>query len=233
MPKFCPQCGSQISDDSAFCANCGTKFEEVASINNASYEAQPVDSYSVDQGAIYEAPNKSAKRNKIIGIAAVAIVLIVVIGIVISLFTGGYKGAVKAYMKAIETCDYDDIEDAMPEVMIDAMLEEYDGDKDKVEKLWKSEWDEVSSVDYDIVDSEKFNKDQLDGLKKYLEGAFEDSVDEKIKVSKAYEVKTKVKFESKDGDEEADTFYFIVAKVNGDWGVIFTDESSMIDEFDD
>ena len=218
MPKFCPQCGSQISDDSAFCANCGTRIAEPASINNTPYETQPLsaDSYSVDQwvsfesnaGNGYEIPKNNSKRNKIIGISAVGIVLIAVIAIVFSLIFGGYKGAVRRYMNTSKEYIYC----RLPKV---------------VSKNIK--------VKYDILKSEKYNKDELDELEEHLEDQYKDVVDEKIKVSKAYEVKVNVKTTVKTDDDKdkSQKIYLTVAKVNGDWTVVKDSTVSQINDDDD
>lgn len=311
MPKFCTQCGSQLSDDALFCNACGTKVadaeektventpisqevnesaqtetaketEEATTENSTPdttaadeetevtaepesaevektpdtatenennnsnvQEATPLDkgiAFAKDKmGDKYEAFKTSPNRDKYIGFAAIGIVLIVVICVVLSIiFGGGYKSAVKSYMKARTEGGFDNFVDATPEIILEAIIEqEYDGDEDKMEDDYNDSLKQLSSlitdVDYDILDSEKFDSDQLEGLEDSLQDEYEDYVDDKIKVSKAYEVKVKITAKIKgadDDDANSEKQYLIVAKVNGDWGVVDESSKSTIDDYE-
>lgn len=219
MPKFCSQCGSQISDDSTFCANCGNRMDDAV---NTTETVSTNDAPSADSsfnkgvalakgkiGAGIEKFKTNPKRDKYIGFAAVVIVAIVVLCVLYSLIFGGYKGAVREYMNAKE-----------------------DG-----YNLYKPDFlSYKADIDYDIIDSEKFDEDELDGLQEYLENIYKNKVDKDIKVSKAYEVEVKVKTTIKtDGDKDTDkdTRYLIVAKVNGDWAVVDESSKSQIKKYND
>ena len=93
-------------------------------------------------------------------------------------------------------------------------------------------FEDVKSIDYDILDAEKFDSDQLDGLEDDLQDEYEEYVDDEIKVSKAYEVKVKITTKIKGEDAKKEKTYFIVAKVNGDWGVISSSGSSKIKDYE-
>lgn len=306
MPKFCTQCGSQLSEDAAFCTSCGAKVadtekttventpiaeevnepaveevketeetanenqttepisevaeekavtetapesaEENAVIAETPEAQQPTgDSTPLDKGIAfakdkvgdkYEAFKTSPNRDKYIGFAAIGIVAIVVICVVLSLLLGGgYKSAIKDYMKFYESGDFDDYVDATPDIIYEAQLEGYcDGDEDELEELMEdslsSLFDEIKSIDYDILNTEKFNSDQLEGLEEDLQDEYEDYVDDDIKVSKAYEVKVKTTTKIKGEDAQKERVYLIVAKVNGDWGVIDQSSSSSIEDYE-
>lgn len=178
-------------------------------------------------GDKYEAFKTSPNRDKYIGFAAIGIVAIVVICVVLSLiFGGGYKSPIKNYFNFIESGDFDDYIDATPDIIYEAMLDNFDDDEDEmiemIEDMYSSLLDDVKikSIDYDIKDSEKFNSDQLEELEDEIQDQYEDYVDDDIKVSKAYEVEVKVKTKIKGEDSKTERLYIIVAKVNGDWGVI-------------
>lgn len=304
MPKFCTQCGSQMSEDAAFCTSCGAKVadtekttventpiaeevkepaveavketEEKANENEATdteaIDAEPVneaeetaettpeaanqntieqqtagDATALDKGIAfakdkvgdkYEAFKTSPNRDKYIGFAAIGVVAIVVICVILSLLLGGgYKSAIKDYMKFYESGDFDDYVDATPDIIYEAQLEGYcDGDEDEMEELMEdslsSLLDEIKSIDYDILNTEKFNSDQLEGLEEDLQDEYEDYVDDEINVSKAYEVKVKTTTKIKGEDAQKERVYLIVAKVNGDWGVIDQSSSSSIEDYE-
>ena len=315
MPKFCTQCGSQLSDDALYCNSCGAKVEQTeepaaentptvqevtaAQTENESLEttndnevsdktaegSEPAsasvsepegtnetdnvsepennatnsqelsdtqqskeDTTPLDKGIAfakdkigdgYEKFKVSPNRDKYIGFAAIGIVLIVVIAVLISIiFGGGYKSTANSYLKLLTEGGYDNLKDCTPDIIYDAVVEnKYDGDEDEMEEDFDEPLiDELTSfvdIDYEILDSEKFDSDQLDGLEDSLRDEYGEYVDEKIKVSKAYEVKAKISAE-RNGDKETERIYFIVAKVNGDWGITDFDPNtkSSIDDYD-
>lgn len=219
---------------------------ETTEVSQPAADATPLDKgiafAKYKMGDKYEAFKTNPNRDKYIGFTAIGIVLIVVICVVLSLiFSGGYKGAVKSYMKASTEGGYDNFVDATPDIILEAMIEkDYDGDEDEMEEDYDDSWKQLSSlisdVDYDILDSEKFDSDQLEGLEDSLQDKYEKYVDDKIEVSKAYEVKVKITAKIKgadDDDAKSDKQYLIVAKVNGDWGVVEESSKSIIDDYED
>lgn len=218
--------------------------EETPAVQQPTEDSTPLDkgiAFAKDKvGDKYEAFKTSPNRDKYIGFAAIGVVAIVVICVVLSLVLGGgYKGAVKAYMKSNTEGGYDNYVDTLPDIIHEAIIEsEYDGDEDEMEEDYDDEWKQISGliadIDYDILDAEKFDKDQLDGLEESLQDKYEEYVDDDIKVSKAYEVKVKITAELKtdDDNKKSSKQYLIVAKVNGDWGVVDESSSSMIDDYE-
>ena len=257
---FCTTCGAKITDAEKPTAENAPITEEVnepvqtevseeATDNviadtpeepQPTAEETPLDkglAFAKDKvGETYEAFRKSPNRDKYIGFAAIGIVVIVVLCVVLSLiFGGGYKGAVKDYMKFVSEGEYDNFVDATPDIIVEAVLEkEYDGDEDDMEDaLDKFEWASlITKFDYEILDAEKFDSDQLDGLEEYLQDEYEKYVDDDIKVSKAYEVKVKTTSKIKGYGKETERQYLIVAKVNGDWGVVDSSSNSQIDDYE-
>lgn len=305
MPKFCTQCGSQMSEDAAFCTSCGAKVadtekttventpiseevnetaveteaaketeEKVNEIATAESAAETTDAEAVTEpapeaanentvtqapgaqqpagdattidkgiafakdkvGDKYEAFKTSPNRDKYIGFAAIGVVVIVVICVILSLVLGGgYKSAVKDYMSFAESGDFDDYVDATPKIIYEAQLEGYyDGDEDEMEEAMENSLssflDEIRSIDYDILDTEKYDSDQLEDLEEDIQDEYEDYIDDDIKVSKAYEVKVKTTTKIKGEDAQKERIYLIVAKVNGDWGVVDQSSSSYLDD---
>ena len=61
---FCPNCGNQIPEGSAFCGNCGTKVEAPAAPQPApqpAYEAPQQPAYQAVQEPVYVAPQQSVQ----------------------------------------------------------------------------------------------------------------------------------------------------------------------------
>ena len=177
----------------------------------------------------YEKFKTSPNRDKYIGFSAIGIVIIVVICLLVSIFFGGgYKSAVKDYMNAVKGDNFSAYVDATPKIIYQAILErDYNGDKSDMKKSFKKSEGNMSSaiddIDYDILDVDKLDSDDVDELEDNLRSQYELYVDEKIKVSKAYEIDVRVIAELEDDFDVEETRIkqtLIVAKVNGDWGVI-------------
>lgn len=177
----------------------------------------------------YEKFKTSPNRDKYIGFSAIGIVIIVVICLLVSIFFGGgYKSAVKDYMNAVKGDNFSAYVDATPKIIYQAILErDYNGDKSDMKKSFKKSEGNISSaiddIDYDILDVDKLDSDDVDELEDNLRSQYELYVDEKIKVSKAYEIDVRVIAELEDDFDVEETRIkqtLIVAKVNGDWGVI-------------
>ncbi len=174
----------------------------------------------------YDKFKTSPNRDKYIGFSAIGIVFIVIICLLASVFSGGgYKSAVKDYMSAVENGDFDDYADSLPKIIYKSILKnQYNGDKIDMKNDFKEQEGNLSSViddiDYDILDVDKIDPDDVE---ESLREQYELYVDKKIKVSKAYQVDVKIIAELDDdfADEKNRVRQtLIVAKVNGDWGVI-------------
>ena len=187
----------------------------------------------------YEKFKTSPNRDKYIGFSAIGIVIIVIICLLVSIFFGGgYKSAVKDYMNAVKGDDFGDYVDATPKIIYKAILErDYSGDKDDMEDDFEDYEDELSSyitgIKYDILDVDKLDSNDVDELENNLKDQYELYVDDKIKVSKAYTVNIRIIAELEDdyGNKKSRSKQnLIVAKVNGDWGVI-NDSVSLLNLF--
>ncbi len=177
-------------------------------------------------GDSYDKFKTSPNRDKYIGFSAIGIVLIVIICLLASVFSGGgYKNAVKDYMSAVENGDFDDYADSLPKIIYKSVLKnQYDGDKADMKNDFEEQQGDLSSViddiDYDILDVDKIDADDVE---ESLREQYEVYVDKKIKVSKAYQVDVKIIAELDDDFDDTENRIrqtLIVAKVNGDWGVI-------------
>ena len=173
------------------------------------------------------------KNNKsLVYIAAGAVAALLFLLLVALMFGGGYKSAVKKYVKAAadkhggktmysltlpksviktlkEDDDYDDKVDSYNE-MIEDMIDDLD-DKETLPKFDK------------ITRKEKLKSSDLKHAEKYFEKMIDqyDADDDDVKVTKGYEVRVKTKHKDEDGDIERDKTTLCVVKVRGEgWKII-------------
>lgn len=203
MSKFCMQCGKEIEDDANICSFCG---------------ASQAGSVSAEGGLDV---NKNSNKAVAVLIAAVAVVLVILIVLFNLLFGGGYKQPVDNMMKAIETGKGKYLYKTMPEFLIEYRYEDekkseiYDDLDDSLEfiiDMLESEYGDDIKISYKIKDKEKIDKDDLEDL----EDSIKDRYDEKVRVSKGYELKIKMKIKG-DDDKDEDTTTIKVYKIDGDW----------------
>lgn len=202
MSKFCMQCGKEIEDSANICAFCGA---------------------SQGGGVNFDGSGAVKNKNKAIAvlIAAVAVILVIIIVLVNLLSGGGYKKPIDNMMKAMETGKGKYLYKTMPEFLIEY---EYEDEKksdiyDELDEIMESitdalegEYGDDIKISYKIKDKEKIEKDDLEDL----EDSIKDEYDEKVKVSKGYELKIKMKIKG-DDDKEEETATINVYKIDGDW----------------
>lgn len=223
MAKFCNYCGTQLSDDAAFCPNCGS------SIASAAPETpQPVQSASVQEAA---APSSSAasssavttteggvNKNLIIGICGAVAAVIVLFFIVSSIVSGfGYKGPIKKYIAAINKEDGKKYMKAIPEFVSEAAdkdeddWEEYLGDLKDFFDVGKD-----PKLSYDIVDKIEISEDDLEKYEDSINEDYKDELDDDVEVSAGYEVLLKMTVKGSKRSKK-DFSNIVVLKIDGDW----------------
>lgn len=113
---FCPNCGENLPDDSKFCGSCGANLEEFASVTETEEKDNPPVATQTESESVQPKPEsvqlkpesvqpkpvqikKSYDKKIIAGIAAAAVVLVVVavLGIKVILSFSGGKGNTYAY----------------------------------------------------------------------------------------------------------------------------------------
>lgn len=93
---FCPNCGTQLPDDSKFCSSCGGKLTDVTTPVEVEVEQPQVDAVPVQSGTehAFVKPQKKFNIKKIAVVAIAAVVIIAaVVGIGKLLSSGGSKNA--------------------------------------------------------------------------------------------------------------------------------------------
>lgn len=92
MPKFCRNCGNQLSDDAVFCSVCGTRLNTIAPPVQPQHSSQiPYNHQPGTNFYAYGQPQKKKGYRWIILIAAVSVVLIAVVIVALFVFPGFLK----------------------------------------------------------------------------------------------------------------------------------------------
>lgn len=160
---FCGACGAKNPDGAAFCQSCGAPLREMQA------EAVP-------QGGSAADSIQSSQRNKMIGIAAVAVAAIVVVFLAVNLLGGrGYESTVTKFLDASLDGDAETIISLLPDEMVDQALEElgyHPSDRDQaVEELnaalqsaagsLKEALGDNLKVSYNVVSAEDLSASKL------------------------------------------------------------------------
>ncbi len=256
MSKFCTSCGAQLADDATFCTSCGAqqaaKPQQSAAANSTANAAsdfaqaagnlahsaadsvkQTFDGVSFD--SVKDAMSvdniknvgKTKDKNTIIGLCAIAVVLVLLIILFANLFGGhAYEKPIENLLKAIEKTDGKAYAEAFPDYINESaedMLDFYD-EYDDVEEYYEEELlkdmlDELEDeygdkikLSYKIKDKDKLSDKKL----KNLEDDIEDYYDEEVDVTNGYELKIELKVKGKD-DDDKETARLNVYKIDGKW----------------
>lgn len=160
---FCGACGAKNPDGAAFCQSCGVPLREMQA------EAVP-------QGGSAADSIQSSQRNKMIGIAAVAVAAIVVVFLAFNLLGGrSYESTVTKFLDASLDGDAETIISLLPDEMVDQALEElgyHPSDRDEaVEELnaalqsaagsLKEALGDNLKVSYNVVSAEDLSASKL------------------------------------------------------------------------
>lgn len=160
---FCGACGAKNPDGAAFCQSCGAPLREMQA------EAVP-------QGGSAADSIQSSQRNKMIGIAAVAVAAIVVVFLAFNLLGGrSYESTVTKFLDATLDGDAETIISLLPDKMVDQALEElgyHPSDRDQaVEELdaalqsaagsLKEALGDNLKVSYNVVSAEDLSASKL------------------------------------------------------------------------
>ncbi|MFA5658303.1 MAG: zinc ribbon domain-containing protein [Oscillospiraceae bacterium] len=214
MAKFCTSCGSQVPEEASNCPNCGAPTGSTAPASPAAPSA-PTATYAAPAPEGVSA--KPAKGNipTYIGIGVVAVIAIIVIALIASLFGGGYKKPIDNMIKGIEKQDADKFLSAYPEFLADQMDSYIDDDAmEEMYDMLEDEYGKNIKISYKVTDKDKLDKGDLEDY----EDEIDDNYDEKVKVTAGYELEVEMKIKGKD-DEDEDENDFVILKIDGDWCV--------------
>lgn len=205
MSKYCMKCGKQIEEKDLHCPYCGAVQENNFEVKDLSSQKE----------------NK--QKDVLVPIVAVCAVILVVIIVVLNLFVfnKGYESPIESLFDAIESEDVDDLEDALPDYLIDS--DDYDDDSGQsmlkmlsasVEMIYGDDFD----ISYKVLDKKSIEKDELKDLEKSIKKEY----NEKADVDKGYKVKIQAIIEGDKTSNKNETTINIY-KIDGKWCI--TDSS--------
>lgn len=219
---FCKECGTENVNEAIFCKKCGTKIGGMdSSGNNNRSGIRPVKPpVHIDQHG--ETRRTGHNVNKIIGMLAVAVVVIVVAIVGLNLFGGrGYKSVIKKYVSASVNLDVKGFLELLPEKVIDRAMEEGDMDREEMEEMisemissLKTHLDRLDAddlqVSYEIASLKDTEGEKLQDIKEEYEEELG------LKVNAAKEVYLNLTIEYSDQEQEVPLFLDLV-KINRSW----------------
>lgn len=206
MSKFCENCGAEMADDEVVCKNCGPQEEKKEEVK--------VEIPNETEEVINNTETKASKLldTKMIAIiGGVAAIAVIILSIIFSIATGGWKKPIDNYFKGMQKANAKVYLKAFPEFldMDDTVDEDY---MEKMLDNLEDEYGEKIKISYKITKKEKIKKDELSKVQEYIEKKY----DEKVKVKAGYELKVKATVKGKD-DEDTDTKKMYVYKIDGKW----------------
>lgn len=226
MAGFCGNCGFKLNDGDMVCGNCGTP---VAGIPNENPEI-PNPNSNPNPGQAPSAVSFNAKNsNKIIllGIAAVAVIFVLIAGLVAVNFISqntGYKGTVKKMVKALQNEDLDTLEEVASSVSKEIYSDTYYGDFDEfVEGMLDDVLDKyedavgnIEKIGYTIEDVGEISERRIKNMKENLEDSYNIDVDD-IDDIRILELRITVTGSRRSANFTPESLYLI--KEDGSWKI--------------
>ena len=214
MSQFCRNCGTEIPDNASFCPNCGTQ-----AVQNANAQPQSPTTQAFRQG---RQPGTGIK-NKTVGLLAGIGALVLVAVIIIALAGGGgsgYKSAVNAFFKAMESGKTERVIACLPPLLRYDF--EYYTYKD-MDDFIKS----IKSIKYKITYTKRLDKDEIEDLEyiyRYYDMKVDDAylvrVDTKLRLNLSKLDRDLREYYEYMGNEIDDSFEMIALKTKGKWYVL-------------
>ena len=208
---FCGNCGAQMPDGTVYCPECGAKQNvATANVSNGSPVNDMVNKV------------KSMDKNRLIGIGAVAVVVIILLFVI---FGGrGPEATLKKYYKLQLKGEYIAANKLYPSKYLDYLIEEYYDDdkseykeemKDREEDTKDDLKDEDFKLEYvKVEEDDNYTDSQIEDIEDY----YEDEYDIKLKIKDAKDMKVKVKYKY-DGETVKNEDTMTVIKIGGKWYV--------------
>ena len=235
---FCSQCGTRndSSGQESNSANYENNVNQNAyySEDNGSYYADNYGNQSgygyYDAGAAAAVQVKTQKKNKLIGIIAVAAVVVIAAIVVLTIVLGGGKGGAKSpedvianCIEVIESGDGKDLLNLMPESFADSTLEQgYFSSRSEMEDYLttmlksmrsglESQYGKNIKITYSINNMRTYSADEV--------ATFNENNDYGIVAEAVQEVDVDMIL-NHDGGQEIDNVVMTVVQVDGSWYII-------------
>lgn len=212
MESYCGNCGAPIQENYKVCGNCGTPVAQASQMPQAAYNPyqQPADMQQ-----------KKPANNKIIVIAAAAVVAVIaIIAIIAGVAGSGYKKPVKALAQSFEDADFDMLVDCVADEFVETI------DEDELEFIYKVVYDYLEDecgkgykVTVDYNDKKKLDKDDIEDFVDNMEDAYFIEYDED-EMTELYELDITMTAEGDDGSVELLDGEISVAKYEDEWVIV-------------
>lgn len=220
---FCEKCGRENPAGAKFCESCGNPME-------VAVEENPV------QSPIESMVGGIKKKNKVIGLGVVAVVVIVLLLAIFGAFRSGAVVVTERYLtgltkydakkmyKASEACPYLVDEDMDKEDLRDE-LEERQEYLDDAKAEAKEEKIKVSFKN--VKKRESYKRSEVKKIAAYMDEMYDYDTEE-YPLNAVARVKATV-ITKEDGDKDSTTQEFITVKVKGKWYVMSSLSKSQIE----
>ena len=216
---YCGTCGAENQPGATFCGACGAPLAAEAPAGTAAGQAQPARQP--------EAAGNTA-RNKKIGIAAVAAVVIVAVLGAASLFGGrGPEATAEQLFDVVLSGQAEKIIDLVPKSLVEAAMEESGYSRAEVaEQLSQVAYGLNAAMNtlgdgldltYDAVGSEDVSPEELDSIQEQY-----DQMNVDVTAAKNVELEFRIRMPGL-GLDESTTYSIPVIKAGGGWYIDITD----------
>jgi len=224
--KFCPSCGTAVEEGTKFCPGCGSTLEVAAAAETV--EAPQAETNADGfEGADQTPKGPMAGKEKYIGIGVVAVVGILVIVLIVSLFKMIFGGSAEDAVDDILTATYEDGDfdvmfDYVPEEFVDYLKEEADMDDDDWDEMLEELQEEAEEeaedykdydISWEIKDTDECDEDDIEDMVDTIK----DYYDIKLDIDEMVKIEVEIVMENEDGEEEEMDEEYTMIKVDGDW----------------
>lgn len=187
--KYCKFCGAEIPDDGV--CTCPESQNEIISRNNGN------------------------KKSVIITAAAILVGIVIIIGILSTVFSGGYEKPVDQFFTGFEKCKVSTIAKSLPDEASEKFKETTsDQDLESLISLLEIGYGKNIRISYDIEDKTALDKDEIKSLEK----------SSGLEIKKAYDLTVEVEFKGKKEEQET-SINLTVAKIKGEGWKLVTDDA--------
>lgn len=192
MLKFCSKCGSEITEGSKFCKQCGVAIESPVETENQTVVVR----------------KKHEDKKFFIKLGAVVVAIVLVMSLLSNVFgVPAYEKPLKNQVAAINQNNTKKYLKTFGDALRKE-LEEDDWD------YYKERLKEMKKMSYKVVSTSTMSEDSLGYSWKLAEKYFTMGIDEVMILE------TEIIYETMDGDNGTVDIEFVVAKSNGKWYAI-------------
>lgn len=230
---YCTKCGTEIPDSAKVCPRCGYPVRtRQGADSNRTGGRQPSEEYQPPEndGTVYETTEQTSRRthlrNRLIGMGAVAVVVIAVAAAVLRLTGVGFEQPVKRFITGCFEGDFEQVLEAVPDqvvgYVIDKMgLQNVDAFVGTMNGFLQKSLDEAGNLlgenwdySYEIVEENDFSQEEIQNFNQKM-----DAIGlEELQADEGKSIRVEVRLESEDGENsEENTTIVDVVKIGGRW----------------